>query len=57
MSLWTVMFLGMGSLGGLFLGMVADGIGLTPALTIMNLIGLGIVLTMAFSRRVIRERI
>ena len=57
MSLWTVMFLGMGPLGGLFLGMVADGIGLTPALTIMNLIGLGIVLTMAFSRRVIRERI
>lgn len=57
MSLWTVMFLGMGPLGGLFLGIVADAVGLTPALIVMSLIGVTIVFTVAFTRRAIRERI
>ncbi len=56
MILLTVMFLGMGPLGGLFLGAVAERIGLPEALTIMNLIGLGLVLTLALSRGAIRER-
>ena len=57
MSLWTVMFLGMGPLGGLFLGMAADWLGLSPALVIMTAIGLVIVSVVALTRPAIRDRL
>ena len=57
MSLWTVMFLGMGPLGGLFLGMAADWLGLSPALVIMTAIGLVIVSVVALTRPALRARL